>query len=152
MRTLLLLAGLSFSSVLLTPPRASAQAKDMCTLLTQAEAEAILGKKPAPPEKRTSGDCWYGSGEIMLHALPRTFASPAELKALVVSEVKKINDRTKAKGVPMNMEMSEATVPGADAAFYDGFSLHVLKGKRVLTIFGDKEIAVKVAEKAVPRW
>jgi hypothetical protein len=151
MRILLVLAGLSFSSIL-TPRDASAQVKDMCSLLTQAEAEAILGRKPLPPQKQTSGDCWYASGEIMLHAIPRPFASAAELKAQVVSDVKRINDRTKAKGVALNIEMSEVTVPGADAAFYDSFSLHVLKGKRVLTIVGDKAIAVKVAEKAVPRW
>lgn len=148
MRTLLMLAGVAFSSVTLTRS-AAAQVKDLCTLLTQAEAEVILGKKPVPPQPQTSGDCWYGSGTIILHALARPFTA-AELQAQVEKTVKRINDR--AKGIGPVMKAEAVTVPGAAAAYYDGLSLHVLKGQRVLTISAEKPKAVAVAEKAVPRW
>lgn len=131
-------------------PAQAAQTTDLCSLLTQDEAEAILKKKPAPPERQSSGDCWYGKGEIILHILPVQFGSRAEFKARVDKDVKEINDKTKEAGVAMNLKVEEVQI--GDAAFYDGMSLHVLKGRRVLTIGGAKDLAIAVAGKAVPRW
>jgi hypothetical protein len=60
--------------------------------------------------------------------------------------VKRTNERAR-----MDM-MSYEEVPLGDAAFYDGFSIHILRGRRVLTIVADKSRALAIAEKALPRW
>lgn len=127
-------------------PASRAGAEAMCTLLTQAEAEAILGKTPATPEPQANGSCAYAGGEILLALLPKDFNSPGEFSAFAQQEVKRTNERAK-----MNM-MTYEVVPLGDAAFYDSFSLHVLKGRHALTIVAYKPIALKVAEKALPRW
>ena len=126
------------------PPPPAGQA--MCALLTQAEAEAILGKGPAAPEPQSNGSCSYSSGEIMIATLPREFGSTSEFINFAQSEVKRTNERAK-----MAMMSYEAVHLG-DAAFYDGFSVHILRGRRVLTIVADKSRALAIAEKALPRW
>ena len=64
---------------------------DLCALLTEAEAEAILGRPLAAPESKPGGDCWYpeeaggiGGGEIMLHVLPVRFDSQEKFHAFLV--------------------------------------------------------------------
>ena len=128
------------------PPAAAATGQAMCGLLTQAEAEAILGKAPAAPEPQSNGSCSYSSGEIMIATLPREFGSASEFINFAQSEVKRTNERAK-----MAM-MSYEVVHLGDAAFYDGFSVHILRGRRVLTIVADKARALAIAEKALPRW
>ena len=118
----------------------------MCGLLTQAEAEAILGKSPAAPEPQPSGSCSYSSGEIMIATLPREFGSAKEFAEFARAEVRRTNERAK-----MDVMSYEKVLLG-DAAFYDGFSVHILRGGRVLTIVADKSRALAVAEKALPRW
>ena len=127
-------------------PTTEASARAMCGLLTQAEAEAILGKSPAGPEPQSSGACSYSSGEIMIATLPREFGSVKEFADFARAEVKRTNERAK-----MDV-MSYQAVSLGDAAFYDGFSVHILRGGRVLTIVADKSRALAVAEKALPRW
>jgi hypothetical protein len=70
---------------------------DLCALLTAEKAEAIVGSPLAPLEAKPGGDRWYpieaggiGGGEIMLHLLPRQFATKEEFHAFLVGE----NDRT----------------------------------------------------------
>ena len=128
------------------PPAAVATGQTMCALLTQGEAEAILGKAPAAPEPQSNGSCSYSSGEIMIATLPREFGSASEFINFAQSEVKRTNERAK-----MAM-MSYEVVPLGEAAFYDGFSVHILRGRRVLTIVADKSRALAIAEKALPRW
>ena len=118
----------------------------MCSLLTQAEAEAILGKSPAAPEPQPSGSCSYSSGDIMIATLPKEFGSVKEFTDFALAEVKRTNERAK-----MDV-MSYEEVRLGDAAFYDGFSVHILRGGRVLTIVADKSRALAVAEKVLPRW
>ena len=131
----------------------------MCSLLTQAEAEAILGKSPAVPEPQPNGSCSYSSGEILIATLPKEFGSAKEFTdfaqakvslfeafSYAQAEVKRTNERAK-----MDVMSFEAVALG-DAAFYDGFSVHILRGRRVLTIVADKSRALAVAEKALPRW
>jgi hypothetical protein len=133
-----------------TPPPAapttSASAAAMCGLLTQAEAEAILGKSPAAPEPQPSGACSYSSGDIMIATPPKEFGSVKEFTDFALAEVKRTNERAK-----MDV-MSYEEVHLGDAAFYDGFSVHILRGGRVLTIVADKPRALAVAEKVLPRW
>jgi hypothetical protein len=118
----------------------------MCGLLTQAEAEAILGKSPVAPEPQPSGSCSYASGDIMIATLPKQFGSVKEFTDFARAEVKRTNERAKME------VMSYEAVSLGDAAFYDGFSVHILQGGRVLTIVADKSRALAVAEKALPRW
>ena len=133
-----------------TPPPAAqptaTRAEAMCALLTQAEAEAILGKSPAAPEPQPNGSCSYSSGDIMIATLPKEFGSAKEFTDFAQSEVKRTNERAK-----MDV-MSYESVALGDAAFYDGFSVHILRGRRVLTIVADKSRALAIAEKALPRW
>jgi hypothetical protein len=118
----------------------------MCALLTQAEAEAILAKTPAAPEPQPNGACSYAGGVLMIATLPKEFGSAGEFTEFAQEEVKRTNERAK-----MEMMKYESVSIG-DAAFYDGFSLHVLKGRQALTIVGDKPLALAVAEKVLPRW
>jgi hypothetical protein len=133
-----------------TPPPAArptvTSAEAMCALLTQAEAEVILGKSPAAPEPLPNGSCSYSSGDVMIATLPKEFGSAKEFTDFAQGEVKRTNERAR-----MDM-MSYEEVPLGDAAFYDGFSIHILRGRRVLTIVADKSRALAIAEKALPRW
>jgi hypothetical protein len=133
-----------------TPPPAApttaGSGAAMCALLTQSEAEAILGKSPVAPEPQPNGSCSYSRGEVMIATLPREFGSAKEFTDFAQAEVKRTNDRAK-----MDM-MSYEKIPLGDAAFYDGFSIHILRGRRALTIVADKSRALAIAEKALPRW
>ena len=126
-------------------PRATSAA-GMCALLTQAEAEEILGKAPAAPEPQPNGSCSYSTGEIMIAPLPKSFSSASEFREFAQSEVKRTNDRAK------QAIMTYEPVDLGDAAFYDSFSLHILKGGQVLTIVAEKSRALRIAAKALPRW
>ena len=131
------------------PPAARATASSaeaMCALLTQAEAEAILGKAPAAPEPQPNGSCSYSRGDIMIATVPKEFGSAREFTDFARDEVKRTNERAKME------VMSYEAVSLGDAAFYDGFSVHVLRGRRVLTIVADKSRALAIAEKVLPRW
>ena len=128
------------------PPAAAPSGASMCALLTQAEAEEILGKAPVVPSPQANGSCMYASGELMIATLPKTFSSAGEFTEFAQSEVKRANERA---GQAI---MTYDPVPLGDAAFHDSFSLHILKGRKALTIVADKDKAMKVAEKALPRF
>jgi hypothetical protein len=170
--TTLLLHGLSAAvavalaqAIRWTEVAPSAQA-DLCALLTEAEAEAIVGRPLAPPEAKRGGDCWYpvkagdiGGGEIMLTVLPRQFGSKEKFHAFLVEENDRANANIKkalerAGGGANVKESSVEPVSGlTEPAYFVEPSLFVLKGGKVLGIFApDQAKATQVAEKAVPRF
>jgi hypothetical protein len=144
------------------PAPAMAQA-DLCALLTEAEAEAILGKPLAAPEPQPGGDCWYpekagagAGGEIILSVLPVRFDSKQKFHAFLVEENEATNARLKKAMARTGATITETTVEPvpevADPAYYIDPSLFVLKGGKVLAIFGDRARAVQVAAKALSRF
>jgi hypothetical protein len=161
MTTLLLhvfVTGLAFGLARPDPPTQA----DLCALLTEAEAEAIVGKPLAAPESKPSGDCWYperaggGGGEIMLHVFPYRFGSEEEFHAFLVKEVKAMDESMKKAMEKMGAPFEETAlepVPEVKApAYYADPSLFVLKGGRMLAIAASRPHAVAVAAKALPRF
>ena len=141
--------------------RAAPQA-DLCALLTEAEAEAIVGKPLAAPERQPSGDCWYpeqagagGGGEIMLHLYPYPFDSKEKFHAFLVQEVKVVDDNMKeameGTGATVKETAVEPVTEIEAPAYYADPTLFVLKGGKVLAILAPRPQAVAVAAKAVPR-
>jgi hypothetical protein len=134
---------------------------DACSLLTQAEAEAILGKSIVPPKKRGSSECHYetepGNGDIMIAVLPLGFKSKEEFHAFVVKDTEEMNARVKEnlKGTGATpKETAVEPVPEVGLpAYYVDPSLVILKNGQVLSIVAaDRLQAVAVAAKALPRF
>ena len=126
---------------------------DLCTFLTQSEAEEILGKKLQPPERR-GRDCWYGSQpgapDIIISFVAAYPRSRAEFDAFIADQVKTLNKKMKelgAKGF-----VSEPVKELSDPAYYVDPSLYVYRNNRVLGIFAERPQALKIAAKALPRW
>jgi hypothetical protein len=145
------------------PARSSGPAPappDMCSLLTEQEAEEILGKRLEPPQKQRSGDCWYlneggkdfGDVVLIMHVLPVQIRSKAEFDRFIADQVKKLNEAiTKAggKGPPFIAEPEQGV--GAPAYYMDP-GLYVLKGARVLMIGCERPQALRIAATALPRF
>lgn len=134
---------------------------DVCALLTQAEAEAILGKPIVPPKKGGGGECHYetepGSGEILIAVLPLGFKTKEEFHAFVVKDTEEMNARIKKnlKGTGATpKETAVEPVPEVGLpAYYVDPSLVILKNGQVLNIVAaDRRQAVAVAAKALPRF
>jgi hypothetical protein len=135
---------------------------NLCALLTEAEAEAIVGKPLAAPERQPSGDCWYpeqagagGGGEIMLHLFPYRFDSKEKFHAFLLKEQKAADESMKEAVTGAGGTFRETVVepvPEVKApAYYADPTLFVLKGGKVLAILAPRPQAVAVAAKAVPR-
>ena len=147
------------------PPQSSAKQParaliDPCALLTQAEAEAILGKPIAAPEG-SSSQCTYaaqsGSGDIMLHVLPMQFRSKEEFHAFLVKDTEAMNARLKESFKDTGAAPKETAVEPVPevggSAYYVDPTLVVFKEGRVLGILAaDRKQAVAVAAKALPRF
>jgi hypothetical protein len=142
------------------PQRLSPASIDACSLLTKAEAEAILGKPIAPPQKAGSGECHYetepGGGDIMIAVLPLGFKSKEAFHAFVVKDTEEMNTRIKEnlKGTGATpKETAVEPVPEVGLpAYYVDPSLVILKNGQVLNIVAaDRRQAVAVAAKALPR-
>jgi hypothetical protein len=140
---------------------APTRSPDSCALLTQAEAEAILGGPIEPPTAGGSGECHYatkdGSDEILVYVMPLGFESKEEFHAFLVKDTKATNERIKKNLQGTGATVKETTVdpvPGiGDAAYFADPSLVVLKGGRVLNIIAaDRKQAEAVAGKAVARF
>jgi hypothetical protein len=133
-------------------------APDMCALLTQEEAAAVLGSPVAAPQKVATGTCTYaiesGMGDIMIHNLPLTFASEKEFHAYLVEDTEKTNARIKKKLGDAFKPMTVDPAPEVgQPAYYVDPQLVILKDGRVLGIVArDRKQAVAVAAKAVPRF
>lgn len=135
---------------------------DLCALLTEAEAEAIVAKPLAAPERQPGGDCWYpetagagGGGEIMLHMYPYRFDSKEKFHAFLTQEVKAADESMKKAVEQVGGKFKETAiepVPEVKApAYYADPTLFVLKGNQVLGIVAPRPQAVAVAAKALPR-
>lgn len=134
---------------------------DLCALLTQAEAEAILGKPIAAPNKGPGSTCTYaaqnGSGEIMLHVLPMEFGSNREFHAFLVKDTEAMNARLKKSFQNTGATPKETTVDPVpevgSPAYYVDPTLVVFKDGPVLSILAaDRRQAVAVAAKTLPRF
>src|SRR5687768_5165447 len=89
-----------------TNPAGTATPADLCSLLTEAEAEAILGKKLEPPQRQKGGDCWYlreggndfGDVELILSVLPTHLRSESEFDKFIAEQVKDLNENMRKAG------------------------------------------------------
>jgi hypothetical protein len=131
---------------------------DMCGLLTQEEAGAILGTPSTGAEKGPSNSCIFaaqsGQGDIMIHMLPLNFGSKEEFHAFVVKDTDQMNARIKKQLGDAVKPTTVDPVPDlGEAAYYVSPTLIILKDGRVLSILaGDRKQAEAVAEKAEPRF
>jgi hypothetical protein len=138
--------------------RAAAVQADMCALLTQEEAAAILGAPVAAPQKGPGNACTYapqsGRGDdIMIHKLPLTFKSEQEFHAFLVEDTEKMNARLKKDlGDAVKPSTVDPVPEVGTPAYYVNPTLVILKDGRVLSIAAEREQAVAVAAKAVPRF
>jgi hypothetical protein len=155
-------AGLVIGMIRGDSSKTSAQA-DLCALLTEAEAEAIVGKPLAAPERQRGGDCWYpeqagagGGGEIILHVLLERFDSKEKFHAFLLKEVKAADESMKkameGTGATIKETVVEPVPEVAAPAYYADPTLFVLKGGKVLAIAASRPQAVAVAAKALPRF
>jgi hypothetical protein len=141
-----------------SPTRGAATPADLCSLLTEEEAEAILGKKLEPPQRQKGGDCWYlreggqdfGAVELILSVLPTYLRSESEFDKFVAEQVKDLNENMKKAGGQESTPQKVAEV-GAPAYYIDP-GLYVFQGGRVLVIGTDRPKAVAIAAKALPRF
>jgi hypothetical protein len=138
-----------------TPKKARPVASiDICSLLTQSEAEEILGKKLQPPQRQSGGDCWYGSQpgnpDVILSFLPVYPRSRSDFDAFIAKEVADLNAKMKKLGA------KESTIEPvrelSEPAYYVDPSLFVFRNNRVLGIFAERPQAIAIATKAIPRW
>jgi hypothetical protein len=131
---------------------------DVCGLLTQEEATAILGTPSAAPEQGSSSSCTFaaqsGRGDIMLQMLPLGFGSKEEFHAFVVKDTEQMNARIKKDLGDAVKPTTVDPVPDlGEAAYYVDPTLVILKNGRVLSIAAaDRKQAVAVAAKAEPRF
>jgi hypothetical protein len=140
------------------PVRAAGPA-DYCTLLTEAEAEAILGKPLNAPQVQPNGDCWYmkeggsdfGDVVLMLTVQPMQIRSKSEFTDMVMKQAEKMNAAMKKAGMKEGGFEAEPVQGVGDAAYYLDPSLLVLVGDRVLNIVAPRPEAVLVAAKALGR-
>jgi hypothetical protein len=141
-----------------TPVRGAGPA-DYCTLLTETEAEAIVGKALDPPQTKPGGDCWYlkeggsdfGDVDLMLTVQSLGIRSKGQFAEMVAEQAEKMNAAVEKAGMKDGGFRAEP-VPGVgDAAYYLDPSLLVLVGDRVLNIVAPRSQAVAVAAKALPR-
>ena len=134
---------------------------DACALLTKAEAGTIIGQSIGDPVKGGSGECHYGeegaSAEIVVYPMMLGFKSADEFHAFVVKDTERMNARLKESMEKMGATAKETAVEPVprlgDAAYYVDPSLLVLSHGRVLNIVaGNRQQAVAVAEKVLPRF
>jgi hypothetical protein len=150
--TTVLIAAQAYEVVKPEPP-------DHCTLLTEAEAEAILGKALNAPQTQPNGDCWYmkeggsdfGDVVLMLTVQALQIRSKAQFTDMVMEQAEKMNEAMKKAGLKDGGFVAEPVQDVGDAAYYLDPSLLVLTGDRVLNIVAPRGEAVLVAAKALGR-
>jgi hypothetical protein len=136
---------------------------DLCSLVTKEEAESVLGKRLAAPQKQGGGDCWYmreggsdfGDVEFILSIIypPVKIESARDFDAFVAQQAAEMNDNVKKQGInaaPFAVEPARDV--GAPAYFIDP-GLYVLKGNRILAVGlgGSKGVAIaKIALARMP--
>ncbi len=140
-------------------PVLAAAPPDYCILLTEAEAEAIVGKPLNAPQRQANGDCWYmkeggddfGDVELMLTVQPMQIRSKSEFTDMVMEQTEKMNAAMKKAGMKEGGFEPQPAQGVGDAAYYLDPSLLVLVGGRVLNIVAPRSQAVLVAAKALGR-
>ena len=141
-----------------TPAGAAGQS-DLCALLTESEAAAIVGKPMSPPQRQTNGDCWYmkqggtdfGDVELSLTVLPVRIGSRGKFDDFVAEQVEQMNASLKKSGLEAGYK-AEAVQGVGGPAYYIDPSLFVLVNDRVLGIAAPQRQAVAIAAKALPRF
>jgi hypothetical protein len=158
------LRGLAVAAIVtLTGAQLGVAQANLCALLTEAEAEGIVGKALAAPEPQRGGDCWYperpgagAGGEIILHLLLERFDTKEKFHAFILKEVQAADESMKKAVEEAGGTMKETAVepvPEVEApAYYADPTLFVLKGGKVLAIAAPRPQAVAVAAKALPRF
>jgi hypothetical protein len=149
---------LLYAAALLSVPSPTA---NPCDLLTQAEAEAIIGQTLAAPAPGGSGECHYatkdGMVDLIVFLMPLQFRSKEEFHAFVVKDTEEMNARVKKSMEKMGATVKETAVePVAEVeapAYYVDPSLLVLtRTGRVLNVTADgRAQAVAAAGKALGR-
>jgi hypothetical protein len=132
---------------------------DYCTLLTEAEAEAITGKPLNAPQTQPNGDCWYmkdggsdfGDVVLMLTVQSLLIRSKVQFTDMVMEQAEKMNAAMKKAGMKEGGFEAEPVQDVGDAAYYLDPGLLVLVGDRVLNIVAPRSEAVLVAAKALGR-
>lgn len=130
---------------------------ETCGLVSEQEAEAIVGKGLEPPMAKNTFDCWYlkeggkdfGAVEVMTRVGVEMFRSPAEFDASVAKGVADLNSNMKEAGGAAAALVRVNDV--GESAFYADPSLFVLKNGRMLTVVAPQPIAVAFAGKAIAR-
>lgn len=137
---------------------AAAPAVDLCSLVTKEEAEGVLKKPLAAPQKQPSGDCWYmreggsdfGDVEFILSFIAAYPRSEAEFHSFVADQVKNLNENMKKAGA--GAVFSAEPVKGLDApAYFIDPGLYVLTGNRVLAVGLGGDAGVEIARIALKR-
>ena len=131
---------------------------DICALLSEAEAGAILGKPLATPQRQANGDCWYlkeggtdfGDVELILSILPLRMDSPSDFDGMIEDDVRRMNKSLEKSGLKPGFAAERVEGIG-EAAYYVDPSLLVLIGGRVLGVAAGKSQAMAVAAKVLPR-
>ena len=140
-----------------SPATRTATPFDLCSLLTEEEAEAILAKKLEPPQRQKGGDCWYlreggndfGDVEPILSVLPTYLRSETEFDKPIAEQVKDLNENMrKAGGTESTTEKVEESAPPPTTSIL-AFSS---SKKGALAIAADRPKAVAIAAKALPRF
>jgi len=161
------------------PARRAMPPVDLCSLVTEAEAESIVGKSLAPPQKAVwesapaqgGEDCWYlreggsdlGDVEFLLSFLAANPQSVKEFDDFVAEQVRTRNTprtrnmkKRRLQTMPFTAEPARGV--GAPAYFMDP-GLYVLTGNRILVIAlsgeqigGEQGIAIaRTALARIPR-
>ena len=140
-------------------PATRAVQVDLCSLVTEAEAEAILGKGLAAPQRQPNGHCWYmreggsdfGDVEFILSFISAYPRSEAEFDSFVAEQVKNLNESMKKSGVgAVQFTAEPARDVGAPAYFIDP-GLYVLTGNRILAVSLGGPNGVAIAKTALAR-
>ena len=132
-----------------------------CDLLTQAEAEAILGVALAAPAAGGSGECHYatkdGRTDVIVYLMPLEFGSKEEFHAFVVEDTERMNARVKKSMQKTGITVQETAVEpvpelAAPAYFVDPSLLILTKSGQVLNVTGNgRTQSVTIAAKALGR-
>ena len=115
---------------------------ELCSLITEEEAEGVLKKPLAPPQKQSNGNCWYlreggtdfGDVEFVVSFVSAYPGSEAEFHSFIADQVKKMNESMKKTGVAaVSFTAEPATGLGVPAYFIDP-GIYIFKGNRILSI------------------
>ena len=143
------------------PQAAAAPQPEMCSLITEEEAEGVLKKPLAPPQKQSNGHCWYlreggtdfGDVEFVLSFVAAYPRSEAEFHSFVADQVKQMNESLKKSGVAgpgSEFTAEPAAGLGAPAYFIDP-GIYVFTRNRILAVGLGGNAGMELARIALKR-